>query len=183
MSNLKSVFVSYSGRLDADKDFAKRLLARLSEQPLEPWIFERRGSEVPTSENIDEYCRKQIRKAEIFLAIVSDSSLESESTRSEVAFALSFLDPSEIVQVSTNGRPQVAWPEPYRSLIALKRIHVARDDDADLERCVEDLCIFAGVEYSGPTDGVPRLPLVHRLTEEMRVAKATYRAVRRRELQ
>ena len=44
---LPTVFVSYSGRDAADKSFAKHLLARLDEQPLQPWIFERLGDEVP----------------------------------------------------------------------------------------------------------------------------------------
>jgi tetratricopeptide (TPR) repeat protein len=174
MSNLKSVFVSYSGRRPADKDFAKRLLARLREQPLDPWVFERRGSEIPASQNIDEYCRKQIRKSDVFVAVLSDSSLESESTQSEVAFALKLLEADEIVQISTTGRSHREWPAPYKSLTAFKRIEVKQDDAADLERCVEDLCRRVGVEYSGPSDGTRRMPLVLRLTEEMRLAKPSY---------
>jgi tetratricopeptide (TPR) repeat protein len=174
MSNLKSVFVSYSGRRPADKDFAKRLLARMREQPLDPWVFERRGSEIPASQNIDEYCRKQIRKSDVFVAVLSDSSLESESTQSEVAFALNLLEADEIVQISTTDRPHREWPAPYKTLTAFKRIEVKQDDVADLERCVEDLCRRVGVEYSGPGDGTRRMPLVLRLTEELRLAKPSY---------
>jgi tetratricopeptide (TPR) repeat protein len=174
MARLTSVFVSYSGRSAHDKDFAKRLLARLREQPLDPWIFERRGSEIPASLEIDEYCRKQIRQADVFVAVVSDSSLESGSTRIEVAFALKVSDPSDIVQIATTERPHNDWPEPYRDLLPYKRIFVKREDGADLERCVEDVCRRANVEYVPPNDGAPRLPLISRLTEEIRAAKPRY---------
>ncbi|WP_085316375.1 TIR domain-containing protein [Derxia lacustris] len=174
MVSRKSVFVSYSGRIPSDKDFAKRLLVRLCEHFLDPWVFEQRGGEVPLGENVDEYCRKKIRQADLFVAIISESSLESESTRSEVAFALKFLDPREIIQISTAVRPHDSWDDPYRQLTPYKRIEVIANDSADLERCIEDICCHAGINYLGPNNGSPRLPLISRLTEEVKAAKPRY---------
>mgnify|MGYP000909710867 FL=1 len=173
MASSTQVFVSYSGRSRQDKDFAVRLLARLRTLGIDVWVYEERGSEVPVGAEINDYCRKQIRKADVFVAVISDSSLESPPTRAEVAYAVPVFGPDGIFQISTTRRDSTDWPEPYQLLAPYKRIDASAGRDIDLERCIEDLCIRAKAEYSPPLDGAQRLPLVHRLTQEMRQAKPT----------
>lgn len=162
-----SVFVSYSGRSRPDKNFAVRLLVRLNDLGIPVWIYEQRGSEVPVGAEINNYCRKQIRKAELFVALISDSSLESPSTRLEVEYALTVFGPSGIFQISTTTKDSSTWPAPYVTLAPYKRVDASAGRELDLERCIEDICTKLKADYSLPVDGAPRLPLVHRLTQEM----------------
>lgn len=166
------IFVSYSGRNEADKDFAARLLARVKEQGLDPWIFEDRGSEVPLGASIQDYCRKKIRKADLFVAVVSESSLQSAATRDEVAFALAELDEGEILPLVTVTALS-GWPEPYCRLSPRKHLPAGRLDDEAIEIFIEDLCQAAGATYAPPGDPVRRLPLIRRLTAEVRRARPT----------
>lgn len=173
MASAGQVFVSYSGRSRPDKDFAVRLLTRLKALGVDVWVYEERGSEVPVGAEINDYCRKQIRQADVFVAVVSESSLESPATRLEVAYALAVFGPGRIFQISTTLQDSTCWPEPYQALAPYKRADASAGRVIDLERCIEDLCARVEAEYSPPIDGAPRLPLVHRLTQEMRQAKPT----------
>ena len=166
-----SIFVSYSGRTRNDKAFAKELLVRLQDQELDPWIYERRGGEIPAGEDIDEYCRKRIRQAEHFVAIISDSSLESIYTRSEVAFAIAVHGKQAIIQIATTQAPIAEWSSPYLELGGTKHIHAVMGGPADVERCVEDICARAKVTYQPAVLGAAKLPLLARLTEELRKAR------------
>jgi tetratricopeptide (TPR) repeat protein len=165
---LRSVFVSYSGRTLGDKDFAKALLVRVQDQGLEPWIYERRGQEIPAGQPIDEFCRKMIRQADLFIAVISDSSLKSPYCAGEVEFAMQCHGIENIVQVAITQQPASEWPNPYANLTAHKQLRVRADNESDLERLIEDICKRASIPYRVPTRGAPRMPLLARLTEELR---------------
>ena len=166
-----SVFISYSGRESEDKLFAKNLITRLDEIGLDPWIYERRGSEIPPGQRIEEYCKKQIRKADHVVIIISNSALVSEYTQAEVEFALLCHDTASITPVATTCVPFDSWPAPYSQLRPFKQLRIDRAAATDLERCVADICYTVGRSYQPPHDGLPRLPLLKRLTDELRGAR------------
>jgi hypothetical protein len=167
MDTVRSLFVSYSGRVRADKMFAVRLLRRLRQLDLDPWVYEQRGEEIAPGEAIDDACRRRIRKADVFVCLISDSSLASPSTAMEVGFAATLFEPGDIFQIVTATLPQQAWPEPYRSLLPYKHVDAGRMDDADLERVLRDLCARLDEPYTPPGDPAPKLPLIRRLAQEL----------------
>ena len=168
---VQSTFVSYSGRLADDKAFARQLLVRLEEHGLEPWIYERRGGEVPAGAGIDEYCRTKIRKADLFVVLISDSSLESPYTQAEVTYAITTHGVEGVFQIATSRRAIADWGEPYLTLSAYKHVRANATSAADIERCIEDICCRVGVTYQPPQTGSARLPLLARLTAELREAR------------
>jgi tetratricopeptide (TPR) repeat protein len=171
----KTVFVSYSGRSRADKIFATRLLVRLKDQGFAPWVYEQRGEEIAAGSHIDEACRRQIRKSDLFVCIISDSSLASPFTAREVELAVELFDIGDIFQVATTTQVQDDWPEPYRSLLPYKHVPAVRMDETDLERVLFDLCRMTASPYSPPSDKVPKLPLIRRLTQELGNARPARR--------
>lgn len=167
---MQSVFVSFSGREITDKDFAKRLLVRIEDQELDVWIYESRESEILPCILIDEFCKLKISQSDYFIAIVSDSSLQSENTRTEVDFGIQCHGSTGVLQIVTTKQPYGCWCEPYRSLASYKQVLVKETSNTDLERCIEDICSWSGVLYKAPKGSLPRLPLLSRLTDEMRRA-------------
>ncbi|MEI8208442.1 MAG: toll/interleukin-1 receptor domain-containing protein [Methylococcales bacterium] len=167
VESLKSVFVSFSGRDHFDKEFVKHLISRFREHNIDPWIYEMLGSEIPVSKNIADFCREKIRKSDYFVAIISDSSLNSEYAQVEVRLAIAIYGVEGIFQVATTRTDSYLWPEPYLSLTAAKRIDAHSNDAVELERIVEAFCVFANLDYKIPSSESPKLPLLSRLTNEL----------------
>jgi tetratricopeptide (TPR) repeat protein len=168
--NVPRVFVSYSGRLSQDAEFAADLLARLRDCELDAWIFENPAERIRPGQQIMEACRRKIRDSDLVVVIVSDSSLGSEYARGEVEYALDQQQARglPIIPVCTTQFSRGMWPPPFSKL----RDRILLEADPFIrEACecvVQVVCEHFGNQVVERVRGGPSWPLAGRVDGELR---------------
>lgn len=164
------VFVSFSS---ADKEFARRFLARLSEQPLRVWIYEDEAEEIRTGDRITTRLQHKIDGSQYFIPIVSPHSLQSPYPEMEVAYALQRRELGRLLAVLPVVSHELAttketWTGSYRELQPLRYRLIDFHSPASIEAVIHPLCVEMGVEYRPLVPQDPRLPFMDRFVAEVR---------------
>ncbi len=162
------VFVSFSVGGDlTGRNFVRRLLARLADQPLDPWIYESPGGEIPLGQPIAAACKQKIDDCRVFLALVTRASLASYHVATEVEHALSRQGRLVIVPLIGPDLPGTSWPAPFSGLAALRGFVLDANPLETVESIVEALTTHLGVPFSPERQEGPRFPLRRRVMEEV----------------
>ena len=166
------VFVSFSGRTREEWTFARTLLVRLNEQDCDAWMYARRATAVPLGYEIELYCKEKIRECDLFIAIVSKSSLESAICKTEVRTAIQTSEKRSlpIIPLVTCSIPLSQWPVPYNAITGLKHITMDPSSKCALEDFIYNTCVHLSIRYNVPKEEVPslRFPLLSKLDQELR---------------
>ncbi len=169
-SRLKRLFLSFSVNGDRPgRDFVRRLLDRLAQQDIEPWIFESPRGAITTGSSITDACRDKIDGADIFVVLVSDQALESDYVDIEVSHALWAARERglPIVPLIATLTLRSEWSPALREAAGFKGITLPPRPLDAIEPIVVEICGRLGVPYVAPQPNVPRLPLRRRLADEL----------------
>lgn len=168
---IQKVFVSFSGRTRKEWTFARTLLVRLKQQDCDPWMYARRETAIPPGYEIVLYCEEKIRECDLFIAIVSESSLESPICKTEVRTAIetSKKRPLPIIPLVTCSIPLSQWPVPYNAISGFKHITIDPSSNCALEDFIHEICVQLDIRYNAPEEEVPsrRFPLLTKLDREI----------------
>lgn len=164
------VFVSFS---NADKDFVRRFIARITEQPLRVWIYEDEADEIRTGQRIADRLHQQIDASQFVIPIVSTEALRSRYTQMEVAYALQRCKAGQLRGVLPIVSHELAarnesWTGSYRDLQTLRYRVIDFQSLASIEAAIHPLCTEFCVEYQPLVPQDPRLPFMDRFVAEVR---------------
>lgn len=88
MNSLPRIFVSFSSRDRADYRFARDLLVRLNQHPLQAWVYESEQDRIATGTPVRDGCIERIDKSNLFVLLLSKTSATSDYVRAEIAHVL-----------------------------------------------------------------------------------------------
>ena len=164
------LFLSYSVTDEpAGRHFVRQLFDRLQQQHVDPWVFESAGGEIAPGAPIAEACCRQIDESDLFVVLIDECALRSESVVMEVRHALGEAGRRRlpIVPLLATDTRRAAWPAPLVEAAAFKGIALTARSNDTLEGVVVHLCGRLGIDYVPPRAGTPRLPLRQRLSREL----------------
>jgi hypothetical protein len=164
----KNVFLSFSASKDlGDRNFVRRLLKRLGDQPLNPWIYESAAGEITLGRPIDEACRERIDRCDLFLAYLTPAAFRSAYVASEVAYAVGRRERLVIAPVVSARIAQLSWPAVFETLRGLRGFMLPSDELSHIDDIVNSVCGSLDVAYVSARRESPRLPLRKRIAEEL----------------
>lgn len=163
-----SLFLSYSGRRRQDKVQALYLLWRLESLGIATWKYEDDG-EVQWAEEIWPACAEKIERSEVFLLVLTPSALHSPWVAKELSLAIELFERRGRPLILTAASQEVMtldWSPPFAGLRTSK-YHVISSTSWGDELIVLDLATRLDIRYISPPPQNKRMPLIHRLVEEI----------------
>ncbi len=152
--------------------FIRRLLARLSDQGLNPWDYSAEGQEIPAGKAIAHALVEKIAQADLFLPVVSSQSCSSRHCRDEIKHALDRLQhaPLVIVPLVDAVVAQKKWPAEYNRLqrLGLRYCLVHLEEPLQVEGPLQEICQQINTPYHPPLNEVENFPFMLRLHQELK---------------
>ena len=168
MKNQPIIFVSFSGRDSKDAGFSEQLRVRLSHQKAEVWYFEQPGQAIPPTTNIEEYCKKKIDPADLFIALVPAQGFFGV-VEEEVKHAFASKNEGQFLTLHSKSLDSKIWnlssQELFKKLKKYKCLSVDYQDPGNLEQVVYDIARLLEIKYVPPVDW-DRFPIYERTWEE-----------------
>ncbi len=162
------VFVSFSS---GDTPSVRRLLARLSAQPLDIWDYSAEGQEIPLGLNVGDYLEEKIARCTVFIPVLSKNSFASKYTAQEVACALNrsragYLTILPLLVHECTEEPN-NWPLPFRQLAGMRYWKVDFFSRQDLEEALIMMCERLAITYRPLLISDEKLPFMEKLVAEL----------------
>lgn len=177
---MKSVFVSSRFSEPGVEAFLSDLLAALNLQDLRAVIYRGREGRIAAGRSIVETNLRDIERADVFVAVVSQSYFGAPYCLNEAGAALAQRSarglPILVVRWHTADPDPSKWPEEtVRAMVqddrGLFRIYADAGASPSAEMVAllcQDVCKAAGVDYDRRPDPVDRMPLIKRTRDAAR---------------
>ncbi len=163
------VFLSFSS---GDTAGVRRLLARLSAQPLEIWDYSSEGQEIPLGLDIGDYLEDKIARCNVFIPVLSTNCFASSYTAREVACALECHRKNRLVilplLLPDGSQDFREWPTPFDKLAGMRFYKVDILSRQELEDVLIFICERLGISYRPLLMGDEKLPFMESLVAEMK---------------
>jgi tetratricopeptide (TPR) repeat protein len=160
------VFVSFA---TPDRQFVRRLLARLAATGLDVWDYSDEEQELPVGRALLPSLIERIDMADVCIPVISSHAFASWACREEVRHAFSRWTENRLrlFPIASAVLSCSPWPDPYCAIQSMLYQQVDFQSGRALEAALIRLCDDLERPYRPPYIGDPRLPFMNKFRDEL----------------